>query len=138
MNVTATPTRADLQASSLYLGVLAQHLHRIAKLDEMLVLREDIHGTNRLFVPTSIIGEVIAEAQQRRGTAHEVLKKVLERLVHSYYWPGMKRDVQIQLAPCPTCDRLHSPSKIQRAKLNQIPTNDRADVLPIVLLGLKL
>ena len=86
-------------------------------------------------VPTSLIGEVIDEAHQGPGTAHEGVKKVLERLVHSYYWPGMKRDVQLQLATCPTCDKFHSPSKRQRAKLNPFPKNDRGDILAIDVFG---
>ena len=111
VNATATPTRDELQASSPYLRVFPQPLDRIAEVDEMLVLREEVDGTNRVIVPTSLIGEVIEEAHQGPGTAHEGVKKVLELLVHSYYWPGMKRDVQLQLATCPTCDKFHSPSK---------------------------
>ena len=62
VNATATPTRDELQASSPYLRVLAQHLDRIAEVDEMLVLREEIDGTNRVIVPTSLICELIDEA----------------------------------------------------------------------------
>ena len=61
VNATATPTRDELQASSPYLRVLAQHLDRIAKVDDMLVLREEIDGTNRVIVRTSLIGEAISE-----------------------------------------------------------------------------
>ena len=43
----------------------------------------------------------------------------------------MKRDVQLQLATCPTCDKFHSPSLRQRAKLNPILTNGRGDILAI-------
>ena len=39
VNATATHTRDELQASSPDLRVLAQHLDRIAEVDEMLVLR---------------------------------------------------------------------------------------------------
>ena len=131
VNATAAHTRDDLQASSSYLRALAQHLDGIAKLDDMLVLREEIDGTNRVIVPTSLIGEVIEEAHQGFGTAHDGVKNMLERLVHSYYWPGMKRDVQLQLSTCPTCDKFHSHSKRQRAKLNPIPRNDRGDILAI-------
>ena len=59
----------------------------------------------------------------------------MERLVHSYYWPGLKRDVQVQLATCPTCDKFHRPSKRLRAKLNPIQTNDRGDILAIDVFG---
>ena len=70
MNATATPTRNELQASSPYLRVLAQLLDRIAKGHEMLLLREELDGTNRVTVPTSLIGEVIEQAHQGPDTAH--------------------------------------------------------------------
>ena len=88
-----------------------------------------------MIVPTSLIGEVIEEAYQGPGMAHEGVKKVLERLVHSYNLPGMKRDVQLRLAHCHTCDKFHSPCKMQRAKLNPIPTNERGDILAIDRFG---
>ena len=48
VNATATPTRDDLQTSCPYLRVLAQNFDRIAKVDEMLVLREETEGTNQV------------------------------------------------------------------------------------------
>ena len=94
--------RDEMQESCPYLRLLAQYLDCIADVDEMLVLREDVDGTNRVIVPTSLIVEVIDEAHQGPGAAHEGVRKVPERLVYSYYWPGMKRDLQLQLATCPT------------------------------------
>ena len=44
VNATATPTRDELQTSSPYLRLLAQHLERIAEVDELLVLREEVDG----------------------------------------------------------------------------------------------
>ena len=58
LNAKANPTPDDLQASTHYLLVLAQHLDSIAKADEMLLLRQEIDGTNRVIVPISLIGEV--------------------------------------------------------------------------------
>ena len=104
----------------------------------MLVLGEQTAGTNRVIVPPSLIGEVIEEAHQRPGTALEGVNKVLERLEHSYSWPGMKRDVHLQLATCPTRDKFSSPSKRQRAKLNPIPTNDRGYIHAIDVFGGKV
>ena len=86
VNGTAPPTRDELQASRLYLYAFAQHLVRIANVDEMLVLREEFDGTNRVIVPSSLFREVIREAHQGPGTEHEGAKKLLVRLVHSYYW----------------------------------------------------
>ena len=85
VNATATRKRDQFQASSRYLRLLAQHLECIAEVDEMLVRREDVEETNRVIVPTSLIGEVIEEAHQGPESAHESVKKVVQRLVHSYY-----------------------------------------------------
>ena len=49
-NASAATTRVELQASSPYLPVLAPHLDRIAMVDDMLVWREQINGTNRVIV----------------------------------------------------------------------------------------
>ena len=86
---------------------------------------------NHTIVHTSLIAEVSEEAHQGHDTAHEDVKNLLEPVVHSDNWPGMKRDVQLQPETCPTCGKFHSPSKKQRGKLNPIKSNDRGDILPI-------
>ena len=63
VNATATPTRAELQASSLSLRVLAKDLERISVCDVILVLGEEIDGTKRVILPTYLIRTVIEEAQ---------------------------------------------------------------------------
>ena len=110
VNATGTHTRDELQVRSPYLAVLAQHLERIAEEDEMLVLREEVDWSNRVIVPTSLIGALIEEAHQRPGTADAGVLKVLVRLGFSYYWPGMMQDVDLQRAPCPPCEKFHIPS----------------------------
>lgn len=57
--------------------------------------------TESLFIQTHN-DEVIEEPHPVPGTADDGVEKALERLVHSFCWPGMKRDVQIQLASCPS------------------------------------
>ena len=59
------------------------------------------------------------------------MHEVLERLMHCDYWPGMKKDVQLQFAPSTNCDKFYNPSKRHRAILNPISTNDRGDVLAL-------
>ena len=78
-NLKATPTLDVLQASSSYLVMLAQHLTRLAEVDEILVLPEEFDGTKRVIVPTSLIGEVVEEAHQGPGTADEGVTKLMER-----------------------------------------------------------
>ena len=50
----------------------------------------------------------------------------------------MKKDVQLQVATCPPCDKFHTHSKRQRGKQNSIPTHDRGDILAIDVFGVKV
>ena len=52
---TAIPSRDDVQASSPYKSLLAHQLQRIGKVDEILVLGQEICGTNRVIIATSIM-----------------------------------------------------------------------------------
>ena len=110
LNATATPNPDELHPSSPYLPFVAQLLERIAEVDEMLELREEVDGTIRVIVSTSLIGDVIEEAHQGPVTAHEGSTKVWERLMQSYSWPGMKKDLQLQLGTSHTSDKFHNAS----------------------------
>ena len=81
------------------------------------------------------MGELFEEPHQGPSTAHEGEKKVLERLVHCYYWHGMKRHLQRQLESCCTCYKFHSPSKRISGKLNSFPRNNRGHILTIDVFG---
>ena len=60
---------------------------------------------------------------------------MLDRLVNSDYWPGMKKDRQLQVAAFPGREKFHNPSKRQRAKLDPITKNDGGDILAIYVFG---
>ena len=59
-------------------------VERIAEVDEMLLLREEIDGKIPITVPSSVIGQLIEEAHPALGTTEEGTKNVYEHLVHSY------------------------------------------------------
>ena len=132
----APPIRNEVQANITYLAVLAEHLESIAKVDEILVFRE-VDRTNRLIGPASILGNVIDEAHQGPGKVQEDGKKALQHLLHCANWPGMKKDVQLQLGTCISCDKFHNPSKMNRGKLNPIPKIDRGHRDAIDVFGWK-
>ena len=66
---TASASHDVLKASNPYFPLLALHFERIAEVDQMLLLREEVDTTNRFIVTTSLIGEDIEEGQQWPGTA---------------------------------------------------------------------
>ena len=95
------PMREELQAATPYLRTMAQCLSELSNVASILALRA-ADGSYRVVIPPSLVEEVIDEAQQGPGTAHEGVQKVLRRLLPSYYWPRMKSDVQIHLSTFPT------------------------------------
>ena len=83
VNAPASRTRDELQSSSRFLRVLVDQLQCFGEVDHMLVLREQIDGTNGVIVRTSLIGDLIEETHQGPGTGHEAVKKFTKNLVHS-------------------------------------------------------
>ena len=94
------PTREELQAATPYLRTMTQRLSELSYVDSLLALQAE-DGSYWVVVPPSLVEEVIDEAHQGPGTAHERVQKVLRRLLPSYYWPRIKRDEPIHLSICP-------------------------------------
>ena len=82
---------------------MAQRLSELSNVDSLLALRAE-DGSYRVVVPPSLVQEVIDEAHQSPGTSHQGVQNDLRRLLPSYYWQRMKRDLQIHLSTCPICD----------------------------------
>ena len=56
-----------------------------------------------LVVPTSLRDSLIQEAHGNMLSGHEGIAKTKERLLHSYYWPNMERDITLHLKTCQRC-----------------------------------
>ena len=65
---------------------MAQSLSELCKGDTLLALLA-VDGSHMVVVPPLLVEEVIAEAHQDPGTAHEGVQKVVRRLLASNYWP---------------------------------------------------
>jgi hypothetical protein len=65
-----------------------------------------------LVVPVSLQNDLISEAHGSMLSGHEGISKTKERLLHSYYWPNMDRDITVHLKTCQKCQvtrKQHSP-----------------------------
>ena len=56
-----------------------------------------------LVVPTSLRDSLVREAHGAMLSGHEGISKTKERLLHSYYWPNMDRDIMLHLNSCQRC-----------------------------------
>ena len=79
---------------------------------------------------------MIEEALQGAGTAHEGVQKVQRRLDPSYYWPPMKRTVQLYLY-LPNLRQISQSLKLHGAGVIPLPTSSRGDILAIIVFGRK-
>ena len=129
------PSKDMLAKCSPYIRTLIQYFDQLQIFDDLLVLNEGTEEAKRIVVPTKLVESLIDEAHQGPGAAHEGVQKVFYRLIKSYYWPAMKKDIQLQLAACPICDKFKNMSRKQRAELQPIPTTDRGDILAIDVFG---
>jgi hypothetical protein len=56
-----------------------------------------------IFLPQSLIPSVLQEAHGHLLTGHDGILKTKERLLNSYYWVGMDRDIHEHLQSCHKC-----------------------------------
>ena len=56
-----------------------------------------------LVVPQSLRDSLIQEAHGTMLSGHEGITKTKERLLHSYYWPNMEKDITVHLQTCQKC-----------------------------------
>ena len=56
-----------------------------------------------LVVPTPLRDSLVREAHGTMLSGHEGVAKTKERLLHSYYWPNMDKDITLHLTTCQRC-----------------------------------
>ena len=65
--------------------------------------REGMPTRTVLIVPRSIAMELVKEAHGNLFVGHNGVEKCRERLLQSYYWPNMEKDIKLHLVSCTKC-----------------------------------
>ena len=109
------PPRAQLQG-------FGRHIWKLWNMFDELTIQQDIlcrtihepHTNTKLLqqvVPPSLVPEILRSLHSTATCAHLGVRKTLEKVRARFYWPGHKRDVQLFVASCITCQKRNSPSR---------------------------
>ena len=58
-----------------------------------------------LVVPRSVAMELVTEAHGNLFVGHNGVEKCRERLLQSYFWPNMEKDIKLHLTSCVKCQK---------------------------------
>jgi hypothetical protein len=86
-------TQNDKQARRL------RDMEGTIKSDGMIIY----HGL--VYVPKKVRKEIMEQAHDATTSGHFGIEKIMERIMRTYYWPGMWVDARKYLQKCDTCGR---------------------------------
>ena len=75
----------------------------------------------QLMVPTELRSKVLALGHEAMFAGHLGVKKTLDRISASFYWPGILQSVQRFCSSCDICQRTVRKGSVSRAPLHSIP-----------------
>ena len=75
----------------------------------------------QLMVPTELRLKVLALGHEAMFAGHLGVKKTLDRISASFYWPGILQSVQRFCSSCDICQRTVRKGSVSRAPLHSIP-----------------
>ena len=76
-------------------------------------------GRLRLVIPPRLRPELLAIAH---GNNHRGVGRTYDELIHSFFWPGMSKDVRSYIKNCPECQRNRTHRHPQHGNLAPLPT----------------
>jgi transposase InsO family protein len=63
------------------------------------------------FTPRSMVNTIITNAHGKPLTGHWGIERTVERILSSYYWPTLSKDVETHIIHCDPCQRAKRPPK---------------------------
>ena len=99
------------------------------------VLVRKLDQTVQLIVPDILRKRLFDQAHAGPLAAHLGVDKTLQQLKRSYYWPGMRRDINLWYSTCEKCARSKRPPSRPHGKLQKIFTGAPLDLVTIDILS---
>ena len=81
-------------------------------------------GVKRVLVPKELRTEVVKLAHESIMSGHLGSKKTLERILTSFYWPGIGAEVKRFCLSCDICQRTVPKGRVTKVPLEQMPLID--------------
>jgi hypothetical protein len=83
-------------------------------------LGSNLQHRSVLMVPQHLIKDILAEAYGHLLSGHFGVSKTKHRILQSYYWPNMDKDITEHLKTCDKC-QVTKPSKVSPELLSPLP-----------------
>ncbi|CAG2212114.1 unnamed protein product [Mytilus edulis] len=86
-------------------------------------------------IPLSERKQVLHYCHDAKYSGHLGMRKTLEKIRQSYYWPGLQADVRAYVAGCDKCAMRKTPTKKKRAPMAIVETSSPMERLATDILG---
>ncbi|CAG2255790.1 Retrovirus-related Pol polyprotein from transposon 17.6,Retrovirus-related Pol polyprotein from transposon 297 [Mytilus edulis] len=86
-------------------------------------------------IPLSERKQVLHFCHDAKYAGHLGMRKTLEKIRQSYYWPGLQADVRAYVAGCDKCAMRKTPTKKKRAPMAIVETSSPMERLATDILG---
>ena len=133
------PTTKAVSSESWFVKSLMNQWNRLEILDNILVRRWDVLGTNfihwQAIVPLSHRRTVLKYMHDIKASGHLGIKKTLSRLRTRYYWPGCQNDVKVYIGGCEKCAKRKGPIPTKYAPMQVVRSGFPMERLAIDILG---
>ena len=84
---------------------------------------EEWRVLHQVVVPSSYRNEILSLAHESPMAGHLGVRKTLDRILHHFFWPGLRKDVAEHVRTCHTCQMVGKPNqKVPKAPLKPIPS----------------
>ena len=82
----------------------------------------EIRVVNQVVVPTDYRAQILSLAHDSSLAGHLGVKKTYHRVLHNFFWPGLKTDIVKYCRTCHTCQVVGKPNQpVPPAPLHPIP-----------------
>lgn len=78
----------------------------------------------QLVVPLKLRSQVLKMAHEGLMSGHQGITRTIDRVLGSFYWPGVQEDIKRYVRSCDTCQRMYPKSKVGKAPLGKMPLID--------------
>ncbi len=99
------PVETDL------INLVKSHINKCKIVDDVLYFSPGNAEKLCFFVPLSLRDEILFAMHDDAISGHFKVRRTYLRLIERFYWPGCRKDVQMWVKKCPSCQRAKGPAR---------------------------
>lgn len=120
----------------VFRGKCATHSFKIEKGILYCCYRGPSHKViQQVVLPQKLRGQVLALAHETLMSGHQGMKSTIDRVLGTFYWPGIQEAVKRCVQSCDICQRTYPKSKVGKAPLGRMPLIDTPERVAVDIIG---